>query len=522
MRREEWRFDRTTWEVDEFGVGRAVYRARGPRRTYCLVAFAHDLPADQRSDRVIATSWDATFCLYDGEPTKEDLDRLQDNVPKQEAGRVSDRELSLSRANRSVRLWDHVVERLANGQQPDITELETVGYLMRTTAVYGSGKFGAADRAMISDRPFVAGPFHIEMLSVYLTRAFTVDLVEHMAAVKGGRKATKIEPHIRRCLGVGNSTGLGMAPFLINHPVLLNNWILARENALARVRAVENVKPQDVEHFGRVLERAALNVSSWHSQHELQIDKLNSLNEDIEHLQQHIADMDLRRSYLWDEAYRWVETNLSEEGQELFVSLVMEPYGDIIDSLSQDMDANEEIAFPISGNMSLGDLCKLIETEYSWSFDIDPKNENQRARFWYVSQEKLEPRLGDRFSEPGVEYELPYDIGHGMQRLYHEARSRSDSVSVADFLLVNPQYRHLVRRVQLVSKYPYAEIRDNLVSSEMLPIDILRCKLAFFGATKFDPRSDRWIRICMYQGAPYPHELSNMPEDDWAYPEVEA
>ncbi len=40
----------------------------------------------------------------------------------------------------------------------------------------------------------------------------------------------------------------------------------------------------------------------------------------------------------------------------------------------------------------------------------------------------------------------------------------------------------------------------------MLPLDILRCKLSFFGATRFDPRSDRWVRICMYQDAPFPHE----------------
>lgn len=30
---------------------------------------------------------------------------------------------------------------------------------MRTTAIYGSGKFGAADRAVIADRPELAGPF---------------------------------------------------------------------------------------------------------------------------------------------------------------------------------------------------------------------------------------------------------------------------------------------------------------------------------------------------------------------------
>jgi hypothetical protein len=68
-----------------------------------------------------------------------------------------------------------------------------------------------------------------------------------------------------------------------------------------------------------------------------------------------------------------------------------------------------------------------------------------------------------------------------------------------------------VRRLQLLEQYPYAEVQDNLLAADMLPIDLLRFKLAFFGATKFDPRSDRWVRICMYQDAPFPHELL---EDD--------
>ncbi len=73
-------------------------------------------------------------------------------MPKQEAGRISDSELSLSRANRSVRLWQHVIDRLSTGEQPERDQLEAVGYLVRTTAVYGSGKFGAADRLTICDR----------------------------------------------------------------------------------------------------------------------------------------------------------------------------------------------------------------------------------------------------------------------------------------------------------------------------------------------------------------------------------
>ena len=121
-------------------MGHAVYCAHGAERSYSLVAFAHDLPPEQRSDRVIATAWDATFALFDGVPDAADIARLSQNVPKQEAGRISQKELSLSRANRSVRLWDYVVDCLSKGRQPDAAIVAEVGYLMRTTAVLRLGQ----------------------------------------------------------------------------------------------------------------------------------------------------------------------------------------------------------------------------------------------------------------------------------------------------------------------------------------------------------------------------------------------
>ncbi|NNG63950.1 hypothetical protein HKD51_20480, partial [Pseudomonas fragi] len=184
LKREQWQFQRTVWSIDGQGVGRAVYVARGPERAYSLVAFAHDLDPALRSDRVIATAWDATFALFDGVPDEVELQRLQANVPKQEAGRVSSRELCMARANRSVRLFDHVLQELAAGRQPDCAFVEQVGYLMRTTAVYGSGKFGAADRESVAARPELSAPFQAEMLTVFLIRAFSVDLVEHLAQVQ--------------------------------------------------------------------------------------------------------------------------------------------------------------------------------------------------------------------------------------------------------------------------------------------------------------------------------------------------
>ena len=100
----------------------------------------------------------------------------------QEAGRYTARDLVLARANKSVRLFTSVVAALASGRQPEREALTEVGYLLRTTAVYGNGKFGIADRDEIAARPELAGPFQAEMLTVWLVRAFSFDLVDHVAA----------------------------------------------------------------------------------------------------------------------------------------------------------------------------------------------------------------------------------------------------------------------------------------------------------------------------------------------------
>ena len=506
LKKEDWRFKRNLWAIDENGFGRAVYTVYGPERCYSLVAFSHDLPDDMRSDRVIATAWDATFALFDGVPTEADLDRLQDNVPKQEAGRISDAELSLSRANRSVRLWQHVIDSLSAGRQPERDQLEAVGYLVRTTAVYGSGKFGAADRLTICERPELRGPFQAELLSVWLTRAFSIDLVEHIAAARGGEKAVTIEAGLRRRIGVGNSTGLGMAPFLVNHPALLNNWMMAREEAFARVRSLSRAEPAAVDEFRQHFENACFNVSQWHSEHPIQIEKLDALKTDLEKMSAYIERESLADDHPWDRFYRWAEAELSLEGQEQLLSLMLEPYGDLVDDLTRCMDADEHVSFFIDGSMPVSRLREIIESQCRWALAVDYEQPENCARFWYTSAEKLEPRVGERFQEPGAEYELPLAIGREIKQLNAAIQAWDGGQTTAEFLLAHPEHRHSARRVQGLASQPYAEIQDNLIAADMLPIDILRCKLSFFGATKFDPRSDRWVRICMYQDAPFPHE----------------
>lgn len=520
MARDRWAFSRTAFDIDSRGVGHAIYVAHGPERSYSLVAFAHDLPPEQRSDRVIATAWDATFALFDGEPEDTDVERLSQNVPLQEAGRVSGNELTLSRANRSVRLWEHVVEALAAGRQPDSEKLNAVGYLMRTTAVYGSGKFGAADYERISDRPEMQSPFQAEMLSVYLIRAFVRDLVDHMAQVRGGESAVKLDRGTARRLGIGNSTGLGLGPFIINHPVLFSNWIAAREEAISRVRSLTAAKDHEIDLFRKVLHGSMRSVANWKSDHPFQAEKLLDLKRDLNLLNGRVFGDALGAERPWNRLVTWSETALSAEGQELVASLILEPYGYLVDELTPNMADTCREAFRIKGGMAVRELRSLIERCFGWSLSYNWASPENLARVWYVSREKLEPRIGERFEEPIEPYELPLAPARDAAAAYRTLRDWDDGSPVAEFLLRHPEHRHTVRRAQVSARAPYGEIRDNTIGAEMIPIDLLRVKLAFFGATQFDPRSDRWLRIRMYAGAPYPEELNDENADMWIYTEM--
>ena len=87
------------------------------------------------------------------------------------------------------------------------------------------------------------------------------------------------------------------------------------------------------------------------------------------------------------------------------------------------------------------------------------------------------------------------------------------------YLLKTQEFRHVLRRVLICEKLPYSEIQDNTISKTLIPVDMLRLKLSFFGATRFDPRSDRWVRITMYQGAPLMKEIVGS-KDTWSYKKI--
>ena len=514
---KDWEYKRDLFNLDRFGYGEAVYSFKKDKRTYSLVCFANKIKDDERSDRVIATKWDAAFTLHDGVPTQKDIDRLKNEVPRQEVGRLSFKELTLSRANKSVRVFNHVVERLSEGKQPDLELLSNVGYLYRTTAVYGSGKFGLADRFRIKNREEINGPFRLEMMLVYLVRQFTFDQVNHVAHHKNPSKSVVLDRKICKNLGIGNSTGLGMAPFIVNHPTLLNNWVMSREIALKKIREIKIVKKKDSVLFIDCLKKSLTNITSWNTDSEYQQIKIKNLLKDLKKFIHFIDNnFDFEDEYPFNQIYLWLEEKACEECIEYVVSIMMEPYNEITNPLVSQMSSEEDKYFTIPTSRTIKDLINIIEKKYSNILKINFEKKQNTQNFWFISKNKEEPRLADRFEEGGSELEQPLAIARDVKKLHKKLLDTKNNSTVAEFLSKNSELRHIVRRVFIVEKFPYSEIQDNTIGKNIMPIDMLRLKLSFFGALKFDPRSDKWLRICMFQGAPLPDELKNYDEQ-WVY-----
>ena len=518
MKEEMWKIQRVRFDLDDSGYGRAVYEVHTPDRQYSLAAFANPLADHQRTDRVIASAWDAAFVLFDGKPTQGDLERLADNAPHQEAGRFEATDLVISRANRTMRLFEYVCGCLAKGDQPDADKLLEVGYLMRTTAVYGNGKFGISDRSRINWREEARNSFQIEMLTVYLIRLFTVDQLDHIAKCRAPDKAVKLKPELKRALGIGNATGLGMAPFVVSHPELFHEWFHARETALARVRALAFVSQESIDRATALAQRVLGHLEQWHSG-DLEYQSRNQrLGEDLKTLLSWLSDGSASgiRERFWDDTVRKSETAFGVDAQELLVALLIETYPECVEDLEKSFHSSETRRIDVA--MTVAEFREQFDKQYAWVDQYDFSTDAENTHFWYVSENKLEPRFGRRREEPGADKEMPVAIARDMSALKAGLAAFDQAASLAEFLIAHPEFRHLVRRAQSLSDLPYGEIQDNLIADGTSPLDILRFKLANFGAAKFDPKSALWTRITMFQGAPLPEELDGDLTDDWWLP----
>ena len=510
-------FEISEWNIDQNGFGNAVIQTVFNNNTFSLVVFCHSIDDEERSDRVIAEKWDMTFSLFTGTPNKTELDLMSKNLKIQELGRHLPKQLTLSRANKSVRIFTKVLDALSNGKQPCKADINDIGYLIRTTAVYGNGKFGIGDFSPNTDKSVLNKPFQAEMLTVYLIRYFSIELVNFLAEKKGENKSVKMSDDIARHLGVGNATGLGMAPFLINHQELIHQWINTRETAISRVLSIKSINKNTQKQIITYIEQAYRYTSQWNVDDVIQTKRIKTLNLDLKNILncKQLNNL-LNKNYPLKSLCDYFINKISLETEEILYSIFIEPFPQLIDDLTKQMGSKEKKSVFVGYNVK--DIIQIIKENYKWALNIDISSSDENYFFWYTSQAKLEPRLGVTLKDDGYQKQLPFDISHQVQKALKILMKLPENMTGSEAMINHPEIRNIIRRIIINKTSPYSEIQDNLVGRDMRPIDILRCKLSFFGASKYDPKSDLWTRITLFQGAPLPHQLQDENACDWLFP----
>jgi len=517
--REKWEIKHSIFDLGAEGHGEVVYQISTPNGTYSYVVFSKFLDPAKRSDRVIAEDWDLTVTLTEGVVDADRLKFLRENVPLQEMGRVDSKCIVLSRANKSVRNYKNVIEALSNGRQPNLDEMAKVGYLYRTTAVYGSGKFGMADweKVRVKYRDF-AQPFAAEMFSCFLIRQFSFEKTDWVAKHKAPDTAVALDDSIKRYIGIGNATGLGMAPYLINHPLLIANWIEVREMALAEILANAVPTEEKCGHFECYVLKAKQHLEEISTDNAEQ----NIINDRAgREITKCLEWFNLNRQIItdWSQVTTHAAENYGVETQELLNAILTELYPEHVLDLEDRLNVTEH--YDMVPQMKLSELKLQIEEHYDWALALDFTPQSSLGTFWYRSAEKEEPRLGQRYNEPGAEKEMMMCIARDVQQCYEDVekyiRDAGDKTT-AFFAFNHPDHRYIIRRIQTMSATRYGEVRANLLDDDVLPIHLLRCKLSFFGVGKFDPRSKMWVRNTMFQGAPLISDIGEDFGDHWCFP----
>ena len=507
------------WNIDNDGIGNAIIKIALKNETLSLVIFCHSISDEERTDRVIAEKWDMTFSLFRGIPNKNELNQLSKNLKIQESGRHNSKQLTLSRANKSQRIFEKVLNDLSVGKQPSKKLINEVGYLIRTTAVYGNGKFGIGDFSNNDGSNFLEKPFQAEMLTVYLVRYFSIKLINFLAKKKGGKKSVTLSKHLTKHLGVGNATGLGMAPFLVNHQELIHQWIYNREKALSRVFSIKRLDKKTQNKIIDYIHQAFKYSSQWKVDDKLQSKKIEELNLDLKKiLQNENLTKLLNFSYPIKKFFDFFKDDITLETQEILNSIFIEPFPELLEDLVNNMGVEEKKSVLIG--YTVNDVIEIIKNNFNWALKIDTTKPEENYCFWYTSQTKLEPRLGITKKDTGIEKQLPFDIAHQIKQAVNILNKLPSNMTAAEVMINQPELRNIIKRIIINKSMPYSEIQNNLIGKNMKPIDILRCKLSFFGASKFDPKSNLWTRITLFQGAPLPNELWKPNVNDWLFPSL--
>lgn len=525
MQREAWTFEIVNFDIDDRAEGEALYRVTtGTGQVFDFVVFSFEPTLDGRTGRITGQNWDMMGALIEGPTTAEDRAQTRTELPKLYAGRAVPGTLTWARSNRSFRAFDHTVEALAAGNQPDLRALWEVGYLMRNTGLDGNGTFLTRSFLTLESDHALRLPLHAQLLSAYIMREFAADLVEQMARHRDPDAAV-LDREVRRMIGIGNGSALGLLFFVNTHPMLISTWLEQRQTLLAEAAQIPlalDAGPAGelgaAEQYRELLRRAAdfarvdpYQYSRFDDPHQVAV----QLNTAIAELDDLLAAGSTTGAEMLDR----LEGRIGDEAWELVAANLLEllPYERIEQALEGGIRSEQFVADAV---MPTSELAEIIERDYRWALDIDMSGAGARHFVWYKSADAEEPRRGAATEVEGG-HNWALDLPTSVQAL-HAALSTSPATNVGELLRERPDLRAAIERMQSLREFRFHSPHMNMLDESFVPVSIVRfMNSAVHGLLRtVDEGDDRNVLGLIYLGAPTAADLNEGLELETRYPQM--
>ncbi len=522
MIRERWDISNVTFDVDEHAEGTIVYSIKAPGQEFSFIGFSRPPSRTARTGRIIGQAWDMMGTLIEGPATELEVETARREIPKLYTGRATVKTLIWCRSNRSMRVFDQTMAALAEGRQPAIEDLSKVCYLMRNTGLDGNGTFGTRSFPSLGAQHALGGVLQAQLLTAYLMREFSCDLVEHLAA-KVSDRAVKLDPRLRRYIGVGNGSALGLIFFVHKHPRLVDGLICAREKAIALARGLKlEASDPRLAQLSDLLWQAI----TFRRQDRMVYENFASSADVAADLEKVVAKLEQFRNdgavnghkvdYPLDILALEFDGEIVPEAFETFLSLLIELVPEDADAMLGAIQAPDELT--VAPSETVESVLALVRDDYKWALDTDMSGSHAYQYVWYKSETAEEPRRGSREEVPDA-LDLGLDVCGFIQSLHADLCKAERAQTMARFLMKHPEHRHMVARIQGLRGHGYHTPRANINADAFVPIDLVRLmNVGIHGIDKTRDYLNRNLRGVLYHGAPTPEDLRAGYSGTWYYP----
>ncbi|QRM56148.1 hypothetical protein [Sinorhizobium sp. BG8] len=522
--RQRWQILCKRFDIDENGNGVAEYRIEIGGWRFSFPVYSFQPSPHGRTGRIIGRSWDMMGALVEGDMSQEDFETTRTELPKLYEGRATPGTLIWCRSNRSGRFFESAKQALQAGRQPDVAELAQTCYLMRNTGLDGNGTFGTKTFLAYEGNHPLRWSLAAQMLCAYMMRVFAQDLLQHLARL-GAPQAPAMAMELRRFLGVGNGSALGLMLFVNNHPRLIERWLFIREEAIARAKTLTpDADGSEIARLLALVEKAITFRSQDRAAYE-NVTRSDLLAEELQVVRQAVASLLERwRAGSRFEAEPFAELATSLEGRihaeamETLHSLLIELVPEEADALVEGLTIDEELTG--RPEMPVGRLREVLRNDYSWAFKLDLDVEPSKRYVWYKSMTAEEPRRGPAAEVGEDVVNLGLDLPRLVVALDRDLAAADPELSTARFLIAHPQHRAIVTRVQALAGTSLHSPHADIMSEAFTPAHITRLlNVGIHGIDKTRDFLDRNLRGVLFHGAPTPEDIATGNADDlWFYP----